>query len=147
MNSDLTNRLSCKLRLEWLPVGVVAQDADGKVRFPTLPTKPGLYQFKIFGRDGSQAIYVGETDNLQRRFAHYRNPGPTQATNLRLNALFKELLSKGATIEVEIVTDQAWISWSESEVTADLARKSVRRLFENFVLCAERASEVEDLNR
>ena len=33
--------------------------------------------------DGGRTLglYVGETDNLQRRLAHYRNPGPTQATN------------------------------------------------------------------
>ena len=90
---------------------------------------------------------MGETDNLQRRFAHYRNPGPTQPTNLRLNALFTELLSKGGSIEIEIVIDQAWIRWNNSELPADFGSKSVRRLFENFVLSAEKAVEIEDLNK
>jgi len=138
--------LTCALRLEWQPVDSISQDADGKIRFPKLPASPGLYQIKIFRPDGNPAIYVGETDNLQRRFAHYRNPGPTQQTNLRLNALLKELLSRNAKIEIEIVTDRAWISWSGPEVKANLGRKPIRRLFENFVLCIERADNVEDLN-
>ena len=86
--------LACALRLQWLPIGTAQRDEEGKIKFPKLPARPGLYQFKIFRSDGSQAIYVGETDNLQRRFAHYRNPGPTQATNLRLNALSKHCSGK-----------------------------------------------------
>jgi hypothetical protein len=135
------------LRLEWQSAGLALEDTDGKIKFPKLPAKPGLYQFKIFRRDGGQAIYVGESDNLQRRFAHYRNPGPTQQTNLRLNALFRELLSQQARIEVQIVTDRVWLTWSGPEMPGDLRRKSVRRLFENFVQCAERAESVEDLNK
>jgi hypothetical protein len=96
--------LAGALRLEWQSVGSAFEETDGKIKFPKLPAMPGLYQFQIFRRDGSQAIYVGESDNLQRRFAHYRNPGPTQQTNLRLNGLFRELLSQQAKIDIEIVT-------------------------------------------
>jgi hypothetical protein len=78
---------------------------------------------------------------------HYRNPGPTQLTNLRLNSLFADLLSKGARIEVEIATEDVWIAWTGDQMRADLSKKQARRLFENFALCAERADHVQNLNR
>ncbi len=33
----------------------------------------------------NETVYVGESDNLRRRISHYRNPGPTQRTNIRIN--------------------------------------------------------------
>jgi len=146
MNGNLAELVGT-LRLKWQPIGTAIKETNGKIKFPKLPTKPGLYRFRVRTSDGNEGVYVGETDNLQRRFAHYRNPGPTQPTNLRLNALFTELLSKGGSIEIEIVIDQAWIRWNNSELPADFGSKSVRRLFENFVLSAEKAVEIEDLNK
>jgi hypothetical protein len=90
---------------------------------------------------------VRETDNLQRRLAHYRNPGPSQATNLRLNAFFLAIISSGGSIEFDMVTQEAWITWDEVEAPADFRRKSLRRLFENLVVSAERAEAIEDLNK
>jgi hypothetical protein len=136
------------LRIDWEPIGRVSSDGSGKIKFPKLPAKAGLYQFRTRRPDGTVGRYVSETDNLQRRFAHYRNPGPTQPTNLRLNALFKELLLQGGDIEVAIVTDCAWIMQQDhKEQLADLTQKSVRRLFENFVLVVDKAHQVEDLNK
>jgi hypothetical protein len=143
----MNEELSAKLRLVWLPVGSTVIDDAGKLKFPRVSTSPGLYRFRISKLNGGAAIYVGETDNLQRRFAHYRNPGPTQATNLRLNAFFLAVISSGGSIEVDIVIDKAWLTWSDVEVKADFRRKSARRLFENLVLCAERADSIEDLNK
>jgi hypothetical protein len=135
------------LRIEWDVVGSVKLDEKGKIAFPKLPSKAGLYKFRVEKIDGSFGRYVGETDNLNRRFGHYRNPGPTQATNLRLNALFKELLRRGETIEVAIVTDRVWILRNNRDEVADLSDKSMRRLFENFVLVMDKARDVEDLNK
>lgn len=139
--------LSCALRIEWELVGRAILDNSGKIKFPKLPPKAGLYQFRIERPIGGVGRYVGETDILQRRFAHYRNPGPTQPTNLRLNALFKELLLQGGSIEIAIVTDRAWIIRENGEELADLTDKRVRRLFENFVLVMDKAHDVEDLNK
>jgi hypothetical protein len=133
--------------MEWTVVGFVTLEAEGKIRFPKLATKPGLYEFRIQKPGGRSGRYVGETDNLQRRFSHYRNPGPTQLTNLRLNAVFKELLSHDATIQVAIVTGHAWIARANVEEAADFTRKDVRRLFENFILVADSGTDVESLNR
>jgi hypothetical protein len=135
------------LRFGWGDAARVQIDDGGKLRFPNLPPKPGLYQFHIRGPKGDLGRYVGETDNLQRRFAHYRNPGPTQTTNLRMNALLKEVLSQGGNVELATVTESAWIARSGREEIADLADKSVRRLFENVALVTGHAHDILDLNK
>ena len=127
--------------------GPIRRDSDGKIKFPTFRACGGLYRFLVRRFDGSRATYVGETDNLQRRFSHYRNPGPTQLTNVRINALFVGVLSDGGSIEVEVIVDHAWIKIGETEVAADFSRKDVRRLFENFILATQKIAEVEDLNK
>jgi hypothetical protein len=134
-------------RIEWDIVGHVKLDEKGKIAFPKLPSKAGLYKFRVKKLDGSFGRYIGETDNLSRRFGHYRNPGPTQPTNLRLNALFKELLRRGEAIEIAIVTDRVWILRNNRDEVADLNDKSMRRLFENFGLVMDKAHDVEDLNK
>ena len=139
--------LSCALSIKWTPFGLATLDANGKVKFPKLPGKAGLYQFRIQGPKGDFGRYVGETDNLQRRFAHYRNPRPTQATNLRINALVKEVLSTGGTIEIAVVVNDASITRDGQKEMADLTEKNIRRLFENFVLVADRAYDIFDLNK
>lgn len=50
-------------------------------------------------------VYVGETDNLQRRLAYYRNPGPTQATNQRLHTRMVEHLQAGGRVELAVTTE------------------------------------------
>ena len=141
------NELRGTLRINWMSLGQAAVDSAGKLKFPNLSTMPGLYRFSVQKSDGLKAVYIGETDNLQRRFAHYRNPGPTQPTNLRLNILFKQLLSDGAQIEISVVIEDAWINWGGSETIANFSSKNVRRLFENFALAADRGTEVESLNK
>jgi hypothetical protein len=142
-----TNDTACTLRFGWGEIGNVLLDGSGKLRFPDLPTKPGLYEFRVRGPKGDAGRYVGETDNLQRRFAHYRNPGPTQPTNLRLNALVKEVLGQGGNVEPAIVIDNAWIIRNGQEELADLTNKNVRRLFENAALITGQSRDVLDLNK
>jgi hypothetical protein len=56
-------------------------------------------------------------------------PGSSQQTNLRLNAKFRNALSERAEIGVAIVTTEAWIDVSGTQVIADLSSKAMRRLF------------------
>ena len=42
--------------------------------------------------DLGDRVYVGETDQLKRRFEGYRTPGVSQTTNIRLNAVLVALL-------------------------------------------------------
>ncbi|HMG78854.1 MAG TPA: hypothetical protein VK591_09230, partial [Xanthobacteraceae bacterium] len=108
------------LRVDWELAGQLALDETGKVCFPKVPAKAGVYQFRIERSGGRLGRYVGESDNLTRRFGNYRNPGPTQKTSLRVNALLKELLTLGELIRVAIVTDRAWILQNNREILADL---------------------------
>lgn len=139
--------ISGALKIEWDVVGKIRLDESGKITFPTVPPEPGLYQFHINKSNGGSRRYVGETDNLYRRFGHYRNPGPTQWTNLRLNALFRELLLQNEVIEVAIATKRAWMLKDNKEQVPDFSKKIVRRLFENFVLVMNDGHDIEDLNK
>ena len=145
--SNLGTEISATLRLAWTPVGAVIKDAGGKIKFPKLSTRGGLYRFSVRRIDGSRAVYVGESDNIQRRFSHYRNPGQTQPTNIRINALFIAILDRGGQVDVSVVTDMAWIKSADQEEVADFRRKDIRRLFENFVLVTQKAAEIEELNK
>src|SRR5207248_2809468 len=69
------------IQFEWREVGEVRLDLAGKLEFPKLSVTPGVYGFRFAGQEGTITLYVGEAENLQRRAAHYRNPGSSQATN------------------------------------------------------------------
>lgn len=102
---------------------------------------------RIRNNIGSESRYVGETDNLRRRLTWYRNPGSTQATNVRMNEIVIKALEGGAEVAISIVTETAWFIQDAERVRADLSKKSVRRLFENFVQVAEGDAAIESLNR
>lgn len=59
--------------------------------------KPALYAFVA----KSHVLYVGKTSRqLSRRLYHYSRPGPTQSTNIRINALLIEALSNNTLLEI-----------------------------------------------
>jgi hypothetical protein len=68
---------------EWRRAGFMQADSEGKLQFPKLPFDPGIYVFRLLDSEAS-SIYVGESDNIVRRAAHYRNPG-TQPDNQHQN--------------------------------------------------------------
>ena len=51
-----------------------------------------------------EEVYVGEASILSRRFQNYRTPGPTQHTNIRMNALFAACLGRDETITVDVIS-------------------------------------------
>jgi len=118
---------------EWAEVGRIGLDAEGKLAFPSLPREPGAYKLMISEADGTTATYIGETDELRRRFAHYRNPGPTQPTNRRINALLKELLADGGRASMAIATSAA-VEIDGVPSALDLTRKACRLLAESAAL-------------
>ncbi len=85
-------------------VGKVQIGIDGKLKFPQLSETPGSYCFTFAKSSGEVTIYIGETAQLQRRFQHYRTPGPSQTTNIRINALMKEILNSGGEVRVSVIT-------------------------------------------
>ena len=134
------------LAFRWIPIGRVTFDGDGRLTFPEAPQSPALYRFRI-RNGGEEAIYIGETENLARRFGFYRNPGPSQQTNVRVNAKFREALSLGAQIGVAAVLSDAWIEHNGTRVAADLSSKVVRCLLENAAILNGGEMAVESLNK
>ena len=134
------------LRYQWTEIGEVALDGQSRLVFPRAPTEPGIYRFRLM-EDGKRFVYIGETDNLPRRFQHYRTPGPTQATNIRLNKIFVEALKKAVPIGVDVIISTAWIETEHGEEQADLSAKPERMLFEHAAIVQSRAEDVHILNR
>lgn len=59
----------------------------------------GVYAFAL----GSEVKYIGETrQEFYRRVYFYKNPGPTQQTNIRVNRLLLEALKSGSRKECEV---------------------------------------------
>lgn len=139
---DKSRELNCSLRLLWNPKGLLSLDEKERVTFPSADVEPGLYKFSARHPDGRLANYIGESDNLSRRFGNYRSPGPSQPTNLRINFWIKELLHGGG--EISIATAQVALL---NDVSADLSRKPVRRMFEQMAIALEHAEDIESLNR
>ena len=142
---DMATSVDLRMGMTWVPQGRIILDG-GRIKVPSVPPVPGLYRFRIEGVAG-KARYVGESENLARRFALYSNPGPSQQTNVRLNATFRAALSSGAEVGVAIVAEGAWIEVSGSRLPADLASQAVRRLLENAAIVERQGDAVESLNR
>lgn len=105
---EASDGFEMKLALRWRVVGTLSCDANGELVFPKVEAVSGLYRFRLVNASG-QRSYIGETINLKRRFAHYRKPGPTQATNIRMNGVLREHLLAGDVIEIDVATDGAWL--------------------------------------
>jgi hypothetical protein len=141
---DTPDQLQCDISMQWQPLGRIVI-LNGRLSFPTAPSSPGLYRFRV--RHGNrESVYYGESDNLTRRFTNYRNPGTTQQTNIRMNQKFTEMLESGAEISVAVIFKTAWISRDGQRLAADFSLKAVRRLFEHAAIhaCGE---DIESLNR
>lgn len=114
-------------------IGSVLQQ-DGKLRFPKAPEEPGIYQFAIGNK-----IYLGETDQLRRRFQHYRTPGPSQPTNIRINISISSALQESLEVVVSTI-GLARIIVDGVDSPLDLSQKSSRLLVESAVLSSAHLS-------
>jgi hypothetical protein len=145
-NMTWQNELAGKLTLNWQDTGSVTLDPSGKLAFPSVSQVGGLYCFRIHRTDGKPCLYIGESDNLNRRFGGYRNPGPTQETNKRINAFLKEVISNKGKVSVSIGSE-AFLECAGDRRPADFSVKNVRRLFESFAISLENAEDIDHLNR
>jgi hypothetical protein len=56
---------------------------------------------------GDDVLYVGKTTiALRDRLYQYQRPGPSQRTNIRVNALLTEVLSNGETVRIFALPDR-----------------------------------------
>ncbi len=138
--------LDVRIKMEWRNLGRLQLDPNGSLLFPDRARAPGLYRFRLTGR-GMEQRYIGETVDLQRRFLHYRTPGPSQMTNIRIKELFLDRLNGGGRVEIDIVVDDVEIVVGGESRAADLSDKATRRLLENAAIVVEGAHEVGSLNR
>jgi hypothetical protein len=143
----VSESVQVSVSFEWAEVGRIGLDGQGKLGFPSLPREPGVYKLAITEADGSTATYIGEADELRRRFTHYRNPGPTQPTNKRINALLRQLLANGGWASMAIATS-ASLEINGVSGPLDLTKKAGRLLAENAALvkaALEGSSRIENL--
>jgi len=122
---DEVTDMQAEIGMQWRPLGRVVFDDVGRLEFPKAPSAPALYRFRI-RHGGREAAYLGESENLSRRFGNYRNPGPTQQTSLRINQTLRDALKNGAEIAVAAVTSGAWIKRYGTRTDADFASKATR---------------------
>ena len=142
---DDSRSLECKLGMRWQPLGRVIWE-NGELQFPGVARAPGIYRLRIRQGD-AESLYIGETQNLFRRFGHYRRPGPRQKTSIRIHAELRKALTDGAEVSVAVVTSGAWLNYTGVIIPADFFSKAVRCLFENAALVEERAEDIEVLNK
>lgn len=129
------------LEFDFEVAGELSVGPDEKLHFPALPTMPGLYRFRLLGQSNSVSTYIGETNNLRRRAYHYRNPGPSQQTNNRMNSRLSSHLGKGGAVEFAVLTS-ATVTIGEEKVPVDFNHQAYRRLFENAALAANPKGEL-----
>lgn len=139
-------RNKVSVEFEWQFLGRLRCDENGRLLFPDSPRRPGLYRFRLSGNDDVRH-YIGETDELRRRFQHYRTPGPSQKTNIRMNAEFRQHFAAGGAIEVDIAPGGISVSSAGTPLRVDLADKAMRRLLEHAALVSEAGAGVKLLNR
>ena len=133
------------LQFHWRALGPLRMDTSRGLIFPVAPRRPGLYRFRLCG-NGVARHYVGETDELRRRFQNYRTPGKSQQTNIRMNGEFRDHMAAGGSVEIDIVVDNIDITAAGQPVRVDLSDNAVRRLFEHAALVDEAAAGVQLLN-
>jgi hypothetical protein len=133
-------RVHLVVELDWVPLGPVFM-TSGELDFPrAVPDEPGIYRFTLSCGD-NQSVYIGEAVRLFRRFAQYREPGPTQRTNQCINRLMKEVLEASGSVFVDIATE---VQVGDEE--ADLSYRPYRLLAENAALIATRNAGIRAEN-
>ncbi len=134
------------VNFDWVPIGSVSLDGRGRLDFPRVPSGPGLYQFELV-QGGHSSFYTGQADNLPRRFQHYRTPGPSQQTNMRLNRHMTNTLTAGGGICASVITEGAMIDVGGEIRSINLGSKFERVLLEHAAIAVASAAGFETLNR
>lgn len=130
----------------WAPLGVVIVDRLGGLVFPPVGEVPGLYAFLISAGD-QEEVYIGESDNLKRRFSGYRTPGSGQVTNLRINAILKSGADGDTSVSVAVLTEPTEVHLGDGRRPMDFSIKSTRVFLEHAALTAYQGTGIKLLNR
>lgn len=107
--------------------------------------KPAVYHWLI-ERNGKISIYLGETENLDRRLNHYLKPGPSQKTNRRIRKFLDEELSQDASIKFDVLSFDPFEINGREYSPEKLWEEEVRCFLENLLI-TQLPPEIEKLNR
>lgn len=131
--------LDVRIRLTWQPVGAAILEPDGRVRFANTPHAAGIYRIILWGQRGEPRpeVYIGEAQDLRRRWYNYRNPGPSQQTSLRLNAKLIEHLQQGGQVALAVAASATIQAGDQVPAALSLARKTARVLAEHAAVALE----------
>ncbi len=131
--------MKIELDHEWIPVQV---SPEQRYIFPCAVTPylrdafsgPAIYRWVVYEREPGdlRRLYVGEADQLPRRLYHYLHPGPSQQTNLRLNAEFLRETQAGRSVTLEVLRFKPFEFEGANFSMGDLEDKLVRRFLENL---------------
>jgi hypothetical protein len=81
-----------------------------------------------------------------RRLAGYRNPGPSQQTNLRVNAPLRQQLSISGTLLLAVAFEASFtFDGSGGQQSLDMRRRSGRLLAENVALVSAQITDEADI--
>ncbi|MCY2994580.1 MAG: GIY-YIG nuclease family protein [Planctomycetota bacterium] len=86
-----------------------------------------LYAFAVDG----ELVYVGKTvQPLRARMTGYRNPAPTQSTNIKNNSNIRQCLAHGKRVEIYVLPDNGLLHYGKFHVNlaAGLEDSVVREL-------------------
>lgn len=133
---------SVAVDFEWRTAGDIR--LDGRPVFPVLPSAPGLYRFSFETPNQAPRVYIGETDQLRRRAQHYRTPGATQRTNMRMHKELVDAIRGGARVTCAAITAAAISLDRGPSRPLDLSRKTSRLIVENAAMAAVIAERLAD---
>lgn len=142
---DVSGEFDVRIVSQWSFCGVVRLDGANRIVFPKTEAIPGIYRFTINAQD-SKRIYIGETDNLQRRMQHYRTPGKSQQTNIRLGKAIQKALETGGEVNLFVITERVFLTIGKEKQQMILNKKSERVLLEHAALCEAAANGHATLN-
>ena len=130
----------------WREVGEVRLGTDGTLLMPDPGRGPGIYRFRLTG-GGARGLYIGESEDMGRRFGQYRNPEASQRTNVRMNERMRVLIEAGGIVQVAVVAE-AVLRVGESHEPLDVGRRTSRLLVEEHLLdeAREAGETVENLS-
>lgn len=103
---------------------------EGKLKYELLRHSTQRNILYAFVRDG-EVMYVGKTiRTLATRMAGYRDPGPSQTTNVNNNRRISEILASGQAVEILALPDNGLLHYGSFHVNlaAGLEDDIIRKL-------------------
>ena len=124
-NTKVSMQSDISASFAWQDYGNISLDHKNRLVFPAFIEQPNIYRIKIYNAS-KNTIYIGETNNMRRRAQGYRTPGPTQATNQRLNQKMCKSINSGYKISIALLA----ITEVSIDILTDLSQKHNRMFFE-----------------